>query len=78
MLLAVLAGVAVADIHSFDCPMKQLGLNFVQTIQPFRSQANFQVLCGAGVGDACRPQLDDTPLVMEWVGGQGLWLAGRE
>jgi hypothetical protein len=35
VLLAVLSGVAVADIHSFDCPMKQLGLNFVQTIQPF-------------------------------------------
>jgi hypothetical protein len=44
--LALTAAVALADIQSYDCKMKQLGLNFVQTLQPFRSQANFQVRLG--------------------------------
>jgi hypothetical protein len=33
----------VADESTFDCKMKQLGLDFAQAIQPFRPTSTFQV-----------------------------------
>ncbi len=47
LLAAAAASAVLADINTYDCKMKQLGLDFVQTLQPFRPLSNFQVQPGA-------------------------------
>jgi hypothetical protein len=42
-----LVAIAVADMTSFDCKMKQLGLDFAQNLQPWRAQDSFQELADA-------------------------------
>jgi hypothetical protein len=41
--LALLAGVVHADVVSYDCKIKQTGLDFAQSLQPFRPLSSFQV-----------------------------------
>jgi len=46
-VLAVLLAASAADQKSWDCKMRQLGLDFAQTLQPFRSLAQFQEVADA-------------------------------
>ncbi len=46
LLAAAAASAVLADMNTYDCKMKQLGLDFVQTLQPFRPMSNFQVRPG--------------------------------
>ena len=39
---AATAAVASADLASFDCKMKQLGVDFAQSLQSFRAPESFQ------------------------------------
>ena len=51
VIVTVLAMGSLGDRASFDCKMRQLGLDFAQKIQPFRSKAFFQDIADALNGD---------------------------
>ena len=58
VVVAAIFTVAVANLASFDCKMKQLGQDFAQQLQPFRSRTSFQQLADAlngapGQGEPC-------------------------
>jgi hypothetical protein len=43
LVLMATAPCGRADLASFDCQLKQLGLDYAQSLQPFRSTAELQV-----------------------------------
>ena len=49
-VLAVLLAASAADQKSWDCKMRQLGLDFAQALQPFRS-----LVPSSSLGRVCVP-----------------------
>jgi hypothetical protein len=46
-LVLALAGIASADKTSLDCPLRQIGLDYAASLQPFRSAAAFEEVADA-------------------------------